>query len=273
MTTSSRVSVSAISTFKLTLVEDLEFWARHGIDHVGVSVAKLESHGWDDGVARVQTAVDNGLTVGNLIGLGPFHLARPDQWDAQRDRLVRALDAASSLGARCLVFTTGPSTPLTWDEAADALEEALAPVLVEARTRRVPFAVEHTNSLRIDVGFVHTLRDVVDLARRLDTGVCMEVNACWAERDLATTIRQGIDRIQLVQLSDFRVGTLCTPDRLVPGDGDIPLARIVHTLLDSGYGGAFDLELIGPRIDEEGYDAAVPRAMRAAEALVNNARS
>jgi sugar phosphate isomerase/epimerase len=263
-----RVCVSAISTFKLGLVDDLEFWARHGIDHVGVSVAKLEAHGWDDGTKRVAAAVEGGLRVGNLIGLGPFHLADPGQWDAQRERLVRALETARAVGAGCLVFTTGPAGPLSWEAAADALEAALEPVLHEARSYGVPFAIEHTNSLRVDVGFVHTLRDVLDLARRLGTGVCMEVNACWAERALLDTIAAGIDRIALVQLSDFRVGTLCTPDRLVPGDGDIPLGRIAGALLDAGYEGAFDIELIGPRIDEEGYEAAVPRAVAAVEHLL-----
>lgn len=264
-----RISVSAISTYALSLVDDLAFWERHGIDHVGVSVAKMEAHGWDDATARVVRAVESGLRVGNLIGLGPFALARPGQWDAQRARLVRALDAAVSFGAGCLVCTTGPSTPLTWEEAADALEAALTPVLAEARSRDVQLAIEHTNSLRVDVGFVHTLRDALDLARRLGTGVCMETNACWAERDLLETIRRGVGHIRLVQVSDFRVGTLCTPDRLVPGDGDIPLAPIVGALLDAGYAGPFDIELVGPRIDEEGYDAAVPRAIRAVDSLLH----
>ena len=89
----------------------------------------------------------------------------------------------------------------------------------------------------------------------------MEVNACWAERDLAATVTDGIDRISLVQVSDFRVGTVASSQRCVPGDGDIPLARIVHTLLDAGYAGPFELELIGDAIAEEGYDAAVPRAV------------
>lgn len=263
-----RICVSAISTYKLSLVDDLEFWARHGIDHVGVSVAKLEAHGWAEGTERVVAAVGGGLRVGNLIGLGPFHLADPRQWDLQRERLVRALETARAVGARCLVFTTGPAGPLTWEEAADALESALGPVLAEARSYGVAFAIEHTSSLRVDVGFVHTLRDVLDLARRLDTGVCMEVNACWAERGLLAAIAEGVDRLALVQLSDFRVGTLCTPDRLVPGDGDIPLARIVGALLDAGYEGAFDIELIGPRIEEEGYERAVPRAVTAVERLL-----
>ena len=125
----------------------------------------------------------------------------------------------------------------------------------EARARGVDFAIEHTNSLRVDVGFVHTLRDAIDLARRLDTGVCMELNACWAERGLAATIRDGIDRIRLVQVSDFKVGTVASSQRLVPGDGDIPIGRILGELVAAGYGGVFELELIGDAIVAEGYDA------------------
>src|SRR6266536_1774861 len=140
-----RVSLSAISTVSWALDEDLDFYADAGITNVGVSVAKLDRFGWDEGIRRV---VDAGLRVTNLIGLGPFDLARPERWESQRERLGRALDAAA------------------------------APVLVDARGRGLPFALEHTNSLRVDVSFVHTLRDVLDLARRLDTDVCMELNAC-----------------------------------------------------------------------------------------------
>jgi sugar phosphate isomerase/epimerase len=262
-----RVCVSAICTFKQDLAADLAFWAAHDIDCVGISVAKLEAFGWDEGTARV---ADAGLRVANLIGLGPFVLTRPAQWEQQRERLVRALDAGRALGAECVVFTTGPAGPLPWDEAADALETALAPVLVEARAIGIPFAVEHTNSLRVDVGFVHSLHDVVDLARRLGTGVCMEVNACWAERGLAETIAASTDVIRLVQVSDFKIGTLATPDRMVPGDGDIPLPRILGQVLAAGYPGVFDLELIGPQIDAEGYASAVPRAVDALGVLLTD---
>jgi sugar phosphate isomerase/epimerase len=260
-----RISVSAISTFHWSLAEDLAFYARHGIADVGISVVKLERHGWADGAARVR---DAGLRVTNLIGLGPFQLARPAAWPDQQERLVRALDAATTVGAECLVFTTGPAGPLSWEEAADALAEAMGPVLTEARARGVPFALEHTNPLRVDVGFVHTLRDVLDLAARLDVGVCMEVNACWAERGLAGTIAGGIDRLRLVQVSDFAIGTLTTPHRLVPGDGDIPLGRILRQVLDAGYRGVFDLELIGPAIEEEGYEPAVLRSLDRLDALL-----
>ncbi len=122
--------------------------------------------------------------------------------------------------------------------------------------------------MRVDVGFVHTLRDAIALARRLDTGVCMELNACWAERALATTIRDDVDRIHLVQVSDFKVGTVASSQRLVPGDGDIPMARILGDLVAAGYSGFFELELIGDAIAAEGYDAAIPRAVAALDALL-----
>jgi sugar phosphate isomerase/epimerase len=253
-----RISVSAISTYNWSLDDDLGFWTESGITNVGASVAKLEQAGWDAAVERVAAA---GLRVVNLIGLGPFALADPEQWPQQHARLTRVIDAAVQLRAECLVLTTGPAGPLTWEQAADRLEEAVRPALAAAREAGVPFALEHTNSLRVDVGFVHTLHDAIDLARRLDCEVCMEVNACWAERDLATTVADSVDTIQLVQVSDFAVGTLNTPNRLVPGDGDIPLERIVGLLLDAGYQGCFDLELIGPRIDEEGPRSAIPRAV------------
>jgi sugar phosphate isomerase/epimerase len=48
---------------------------------------------------------------------------------------------------------------------------------------------------------------------------------------------------------------------MVPGDGDIPLERVIGNLLDAGYTGRFDIEMLGPHIEAEGYESAVPRAV------------
>ena len=259
-----RVSVSAMCTAGWDLDRDLAFWHRAGVSNVGIALRKLEAAGLAQATDRV---VDAGLRVTNVLGLG-FNLVDRSRWPAHQDRLVGAVKAAATMKAECFVLTTGSAGTMTWEEASDALAEAIAPVVDAARAHRVPFALEHTNSLRVDVGFVHTLRDVVDLARRLDVGVVMECNACWAERGLADTIAAGVGLFCLVQVSDFVIGTLCTPHRTVPGDGDIPLDRILGQVLEVGYGGVFDLELLGPRIEEEGYEGAVRRAVEALEALL-----
>jgi len=261
-----RVSLSAISTFGWDLDADLAFYERAGVTAIGASLAKLEAAGLEAGARRLR---DSGVRVTNLIGIGPFRLDDPSQWPAQRDRVRAALDASEAVGAECMILTTGPAGALAWEDAALALEDALGPLVTDARKRELPFGLEHTNSLRVDVGFVHSLRDVVDLARVLGIGVCVETNACWAERGLAQTITDGVDTFRIVQVSDFAVGTLSTPNRLVPGDGDIPLERILGQVLEAGYGGCFDLELIGPRIDDEGYESACTRAIAALGELLH----
>ncbi len=73
-----------------------------------------------------------------------------------------------------------------------------------------------------------------------------------------------------MQVSDFKVGTVASSQRLVPGDGDIPIGRILGELVDAGYTGSFELELIGDAIVAEGYDVAVPRAVAALDELLDS---
>lgn len=234
--------MSQISSWNWSVDEDLAYYREAGIATVGVALRKLDEPGATDRLAA------SGLGWSDVIGVGS-------------GRVAEGLAVAARLGAPMVVLTTGPAGPVTWEDAADRFAETMAPLVDQAHALGVGLTLEHTNSLRADVGFVHSLRDAVDLARRIDLGVCVEVNACWGERDLARTIAEGIDRIRLVQVSDYAIGTTSTPDRLVPGDGDIPLERILGQLLTAGYAGAFELELVGPRIDAEGYASAITRSV------------
>ena len=99
-----------------------------------------------------------------------------------------------------------------------------------------------------------------DIARVRSSGLMVANVIGVGQAGLAHTIAEGMDHIGIVQVSDFAVGTLSTPNRLVPGDGDIPLRRITDQLLDAGYEGVFDLELVGPKIEEEGYRGAIARS-------------
>ncbi len=244
-----RIAVSQVSSWSWWVDEDLSFYREAGITAIGVALRKLRD---PDGVAALAAA---GLDVVDVIGVGT-------------GRVGEGIALATRLDAPMVVLTTGPAGSATWEEAADAFAATMAPLVEEGRAAGVALVLEHTNSLRADVGFVHTLRDAIDLARRVGLGVCVEVTACWAERGLEATLRDGIDVIRLVQVSDYAIGTTSTPDRLVPGDGDIPLRRILGDLLAAGYSGAFELELVGPRIDAEGYASAITRSITALNDLL-----
>jgi sugar phosphate isomerase/epimerase len=163
---------------------------------------------------------------------------------------------------------SGGANGAPWSEAAAAFADTIAPHAALARERGVRLAVEPTNPLRADLSFVFTLRDAVDLARASDIDVVLDVSSCWYERDLEAVVRDNIDRLALVQISDFVLGTLDTPNRAAIGDGDVPLQRLLAMVIEAGYDGAFDLEILGPRIEEEGYASAIQRSVSRASAIL-----
>ena len=72
-----------------------------------------------------------------------------------------------------------------------------------------------------------------------------------------------------MQICDFTIGTFDTPNRSVIGDGDIPVERLLQMLIDAGYRGAFDVEILGPRIEAEGYAHAIRRSVAYASEILD----
>ena len=231
-------------------------WHRLGVQTVGLSLRKCEELGLDTAAAAVDA---DGLTISNLVECGWFDLTEARSWAATQQRWRAAIDAFAPCAPWCLVVTTGGAAPLMWDEAAACFADAIAPVTAHARDRGVTIALEHTGSLRVDLSFVHRLRDALDVAEMCGVCVCAELSSCWAERDVDELL--GDDRVVHVQLSDVAQPSWSTPDRAVPGDGDIPLARLLRALERRDYSGAVELELVGPRIEREGYERAIARAL------------
>lgn len=235
-----RISVSGLGFDKETpLADDLERVAAAGFERVGLHRDKLAAAGWEAGCRLAAAAPPQ---VVYLVHRAMFDLAEPDHWEEQAAAVVRTVDAAASLGASLVYATTGSAIGLSWGRAIAALDEALAPVRDRCREREVRLALETAPTQFADINFLHTLRDAVDAAAALGVGVCFDTCTCWTERDLRPTIDRGREAIALVQVNDYVPG-----DRglawAVPGDGAIPIERIVAALLETGYEGHFDLKV------------------------------
>jgi sugar phosphate isomerase/epimerase len=213
--------------------------AAGGAQRVGITRRRVVDAGWE---ATAAALVGSGLELTHVVHGALFDLADEAGWEAERTAAIATLDAAAGFDARCVYGVTGSAGALTWEQAADAFGLAVEPVAAYARRVGLPLLIEPTNMLFADVGFLHTLRDTVEVARRTGLGVCLDVQHCFAERDLRASIRRAAGSLGLVQLSDWIPGGR-TPFRAVPGDGAIPLERIIAAILEDGYDGLFDLEL------------------------------
>jgi len=255
-----RVSVNSISSLHQSLAEDIELWASLGIDHVGLILHKVEQVGWDDAESMLLGA---GLTISTIAGPVPVPLHAGPRSDARRAELSligRALEFAAAVGAGSLYLCTGAADGLIWRDAAERFCAAVAPSAERAAALGVRLAIEPTNPLRADVSFVFTFADAADLAHAAGIGVVADLQSCWYEREIDQRLRDHADQIALVQVSDYVVGTHATPDRAVPGDGAVPIERLLGVVLAAGYHGTVDIEVMGPRIEAMGYAAALARS-------------
>jgi sugar phosphate isomerase/epimerase len=259
--------VSQVTTLAWSFERDVAFYPTVGVQAIGVSVQKLEAVGVERACALVRQA---GLAVSCLTSSGWFPLDDPAGTAAALARTRQHLAAAAQLGAGCLFLLPGHAPALSWEEQAERARPLVRELLPEAAAAGVRLAIEPVSQLRVDLGFLHGFGDALDFAEEFDSpwlGVVLELNNAWIERGLYRNIATRTDRIAIVQVNDFKVGTLQASDRVVMGDGDIPLRRILRALEDAGYAGWYDIELLGPRIEAEGYESVVPRALRAFEAL------
>jgi sugar phosphate isomerase/epimerase len=192
-----------------------------------------------------------------VLGMRP--LSDKTLWPQARETLADVIGAVESLGGRSIYMLTGGHGQLAWEDAAEAFCELVAPAVGQARDAGVKLMIESASPVFADVHIAHSLRDVVQLADMAGIGVCIDVFTCWTEAGLKSTIEKAVPNTGLIQLSDHKLGDRSPPNRCVPGDGDIPLKQILGWALDAGYAGAFDLELLGPRIDAEGRVAACRR--------------
>ena len=185
---------------------------------------------------------------------------REEDWIAPRAALSRVIDSAARLGAQSIYMVTGGHGSLDWDEAAEAFAAAIAPCVAQADAAGVQLMIETTNPFYADIHIAHSLADTIRLAEIAGIGVCIDLYSCWTEADLKAQIARAMPKCRAVQFSDYAYGDRVVAERAVPGDGAMPLERLVGWVLETGYTGAFDLEMGGPRIRAEGELAAARRA-------------
>lgn len=270
-----RLSINAGCTWANDLTADLAMWDAVGASQVGLWDTKIATHEWptvgDDLRARQ-------ISVTSLV-TNWFDLSDSTSWPGRRESLCRAIDAAVELDAGCVYLPAGPSDGRCWEALRDALAEAIEPCVEHAAARNARLAIEP--SARLQVSFVNTLRDAVLISNQLGIDVIVDFASCWMERDLAGVLVELGSRIALVQVADVEIGAVRRPEefdvrrgqtaqgRVVPGDGDLELERMLRATIAAGYSGPFELELLGPAIENEGYDSALPRGIARASELLD----
>lgn len=251
-----RVSLHQVALIDEPTSAFLDFCRSIGVQHCTLAAPRLQSDA-DRAAAR-----DSPVKVGCINHLFAVNPDLESDTDAAAEGLLRTIEVAEEINAPSIYLLTGGRGALSWEAAAQRFADLLAPCRDAAQKAGVALLVENASSLNVDIHMAHTLPDATRLARIAGIGVCVELHACWGEALLRENLADAMPLTGLVQVSDYVLGDRSTPCRAVPGDGAIPLEAILRDVLDLGYRGLFDLELVGPRIVAEGPREACNRAAR-----------
>jgi sugar phosphate isomerase/epimerase len=189
-----------------------------------------------------------------------FAFATPELATEARERLERTIATAGEIGAQSIIMTTGGRGALGWRNAADRFAEAIKPCAENARAAGIRLGVEQTSHLYADASIAHRLSDTLDIVRDTGVEVIIDLFACWSDANIEAAIAEAGPNTALVQVSDYVLGDRALPCRAVPGDGAIPLDRLIQAIVSSGYRSWFDLEIIGPRLQAGGEEGGLRRA-------------
>lgn len=255
MSVHPRISVSVVSAMHWPLPQMLDLLAELGVSAVSLTMARLG----EAPEAAATLVRESGLAVAS-VGTGGASLIETGQ--ATLDRLAPLVDMAASLGCEAAFTVSGPAPErMSTDAAFDRLVACLGLAIDYATSKDIRLGIEHSTAATRQLGFVSSLADACALADRVGTGVVVELQNCWYERDLPRLFRANHERFLIVNVSDFKLGEPLSFNRRVPGDGSMPLEWLIGELLDAGYRGRFDIEFLGPAIEAEGYASAIGRSV------------
>lgn len=266
-----RISVNALCFMGTPFKELADYWRELRPRRVGLVTNLI----FEEGLGAAQAALGTGDYIVEVFShqFLAGHLSPNEaSWRQPRERLSQTIEYAKALRARSIYMVTGGhgDPVLPWNEAAACFRDAVAPCVAEAKAAGVHLLIESSPFVYAHSHIAHNLRDTLTLAQLANIGVCIDMFSVWTEAGLEQTIEACIPTTHVIQVGDWMYGDRALPCRAVPGDGVIPLRQMCGWALAAGYAGAFDLELLGPRIDQEGRVKAVGRAAQYMSELLDS---
>jgi sugar phosphate isomerase/epimerase len=250
------ISINTLCLAPAPLAAQIETIARLGAHGISPELEQVKEAGVQESAVQLR---DSGLAVATLTHRS-FGFSTTQETQAARERLFATIEIASAIGAQNIIMTTGGRGQHAWSDAAKRFAEAIIPCAEAAREAGIGLGIEPTSHLYSDVSIVHRLSDTITLARQAGISVMADLFACWVDADIETALADAAPLSPLAQICDYVYGDRGLPCRAVPGDGAVPYERFIPIMIDAGFKGWWDLEIIGPRLQAEGQEAGLRRA-------------
>jgi sugar phosphate isomerase/epimerase len=283
-----RLAMSEVTTFNWSIDQDLASYARHGFPGIEIWLNKAARNGaaYDtlpegglDTTSIDKLAhdlMDAGLQAVSVVCAGAF---TESDTLTRKDRIAHlrfTVQFAAKIGASCVLVVPGDLHGATRSASVERTASALREGLADAHEHSIDLAIEPLRPVHTD--FINTLPQALEIVTAVDDprcGVCMDTFQVWRgdeEREqVLREIREAGPNTQIVQVADSRVQPRSKEDRLVPGEGVLPLAKMLGGLFSTGYDGWLAVEIMSTELWAINYDRLLERCRTGMEAVITKA--
>jgi sugar phosphate isomerase/epimerase len=254
------LAVCEITTRNWTFEQDVRAYVAAGIDALGIYRPKLDGIGVANAARTLREA---GLPARSMISMSHLAGAGDSLPAAVIDDHMRLLDECALLGVETLVVVPGMRHGRSVERVEALAIDALGRLASAAAERDVVLALEPIRAPYFDC--LNTLSDAEKMVRTValpGIGIVFDTWHLWNEAGLKETLKSAADLIRLVHISDWRDPPREHDDRLVPGEGVMPLAGIVRYLDELGYAGAYEVEIFSKDVWASDYHDVLRRCRR-----------
>ena len=244
-------SLSQVCSLHSSFAEEVEHYAAGQCHAIEVWLTKLEEHLKTHTLDDVQQLIESHgveLPVASLQG-GLFasdEAAGSASWQHFEQRLA----LCAQLGIATLVVAADLSTKPTQAEV-ERLRTILVKAADAARGARVRLAVEFQSRATF-ANNLETAAALVGQCGHEQLGICLDTFQLWTGpsriEDLAYLTNENLFHVHVSDLVGVPRELASDADRILPGEGDLPLEVMVEHLRTIGYQDYVSIELMNPQI-------------------------
>ena len=254
-----KLSILENTTPGWSFEEDVRNYKKAGIKGIGVGYDKIRDMEIED-VAKMLH--DSGLQVSSLVLTGFY-----TQDKKEREELpfcigdsTKAIELAHRIQARYLLVLSGP--PNMKNGGIKAAEEltrdslrAMAPLAEELD---VKLGLEILHPMYLDAwSAISTIEQAMDIVEDVDSrnvGLVLDLYHIFWDPKLSEGIKRAAGKIFGVHVNDWRFPTRdILLDRVLIGDGIIPVQKIIGEINATGYDGPFEIEILSEELSKADY--------------------
>lgn len=252
--------VSEFTTMPWSFDEDVARYAKLGADAIEVVEAKLD----DDRFAeQMQSIAAAGLVISAVqprvrTFFDSKMMPDPKPLDERVGCLRRSIERLAHYAPGVPFITnTGAHPKGDMAEAMKVVAQKLGELGRIAADYGVTMALEPLNPSSVNVESaiwtVDQALDVIEASGSDHVGLCLDYWNIWQDAGVEAAIARAGDRILTVQASDWRTPRSFA-DRVVPGDGIIPLAALIKATRATGYVRPWVVEIFSNDVPDSLYD-------------------